>query len=119
MFLISTAMKRSYDPRLEAGLGAELRHMSDSALFALPKVELHCHLELAFRRSTLKQWAVERGMNVGEDAAFDEAFLVKAPMQVPSVLHKFLNTRDVIDTEDKVEQLTYEVCADSPINVRA
>ncbi len=87
--------------------------MSDAALFSLPKVELHCHLELAFRRSTLKRWAVDRGMDVSDDAAFDEAFLVKSPMEdLPSVLHKFLNTRDVIDTEDKVEQLTYEVCAD-------
>ena len=87
--------------------------MSDAALFSLPKAELHCHLELAFRRSTLKRWAVDRGMDVGDDAAFDKAFLVKAPMEdLPSVLHKFLNTRDVIDTEDKVEQLTYEVCAD-------
>ena len=55
----------------------------------------------------------EKGMDVRQDADFERAFLVKTPMQdLPSVLHKFLNTRDVIDTEDKVEQLTYEVCAD-------
>ncbi|MEC8362186.1 MAG: hypothetical protein VX002_07760, partial [Bacteroidota bacterium] len=94
-------MKQSYDPGVgSAGVGNELRHMSDAALFSLPKVELHCHLELAFRRSTLKRWAVDRGMDVSDDAAFDEAFLVKSPMEdLPSVLHKFLNTRDVIDTE--------------------
>ena len=87
--------------------------MSNNALFNLPKVELHCHLELAFRKATLKQWAQEKGMDVRQDADFERAFLVKTPMQdLPSVLHKFLNTRDVIDTEDKVEQLTYEVCAD-------
>ena len=31
---------------------------------------------------------------------------------LPTVLHKFLNTRDVIDTEAKVEQLTFEACED-------
>ena len=87
--------------------------MTDNALFQLPKVELHCHLELAFRKATLKQWAIEKGMAVEREADFEQEFLVKTPMQdLPSVLHKFLNTRDVIDTEEKVEQLTYEVCAD-------
>ena len=87
--------------------------MSDNALFQLPKVELHCHLELAFRKATLKQWALEKGMAVEREVDFERDFLVKTPMQdLPSVLHKFLNTRDVIDTEEKVEQLTYEVCAD-------
>ena len=56
---------------------------------------------------------MEKGMAVEREADFEREFLVKTPMQdLPSVLHKFLNTRDVIDTEEKVEQLTYEVCAD-------
>ena len=79
----------------------------------MPKVELHCHLELAFRRKTLQQWALAKGMNVGSDEDFDREFLILNPMNdLPSVLHKFLNTRDVIDSEDKVEQLTFEVCED-------
>ena len=87
--------------------------MHSDALFTMPKVELHCHLELAFRRKTLQQWAIQRGMDVSNDADFDREFLVLEPMQdLPSVLHKFLNTRDVINTEDKVEQLTFEVCED-------
>lgn len=87
--------------------------MSDQDLFSIPKVELHCHLELTFRRSTLQAWAVDMGMDVQNDSDFAQAFLVKEPMaDLPSVLHKFLNTRDVIDTEAKVEQLTYEACAD-------
>ena len=87
--------------------------MQSDALFTMPKVELHCHLELAFRRKTLQQWAIQRGMDVSNDADFDREFLVLEPMQdLPSVLHKFLNTRDVINTEDKLEQLTFEVCED-------
>jgi adenosine deaminase len=95
--------------------------MRDNDLLLLPKVELHCHLELAFRKATLRNWAREKGMTVDPYEAFEDAFLVKAPMQdLPSVLHKFLNARDVIDTEDKVEQLTYDVCEDMHVtsNVR-
>ena len=95
--------------------------MTDHDLFSLPKVELHCHLELAFRKATLRNWAREKGMTVDPYDAFERAFLVKEPMQdLPSVLHKFLNARDVIDTEEKVEQLTYDVCEDMHVvsNVR-
>ncbi len=79
----------------------------------MPKVELHCHLELAFRKSTLRRWALDKGMEVAREEDFDREFLIKAPMDdLPTVLHKFLNTRDVIDTEAKVEQLTFEACED-------
>ena len=87
--------------------------MSYEDLKHMPKVELHCHLELAFRKSTLRGWALEKGMDVAREEDFDREFLIKAPMDdLPTVLHKFLNTRDVIDTEAKVEQLTFEACED-------
>ena len=87
--------------------------MSYDDLKRMPKVELHCHLELAFRKSTLRRWALEKGMDVARQEDFDRKFLIKEPMSdLPSVLHKFLNTRDIVDTEAKVEQLTFEVCED-------
>ena len=87
--------------------------MSYEDLKHMPKVELHCHLELAFRKATLRGWALEKGMAVAREVDFDREFLIKEPMDdLPSVLHKFLNTRDVIDTEAKVEQLTFEACED-------
>ena len=48
--------------------------MSDHALMSMPKVELHCHLELAFRKKTLQQWAVDLGMAVGNQDDFDQPF---------------------------------------------
>ena len=76
-------------------------------------MELHCHLELAFRKATLRGWALDKGMAVAREEDFDREFLIKEPMDdLPTVLHKFLNTRDVIDTEAKVEQLTFEACED-------
>ena len=87
--------------------------MSYDDLKHMPKVELHCHLELAFRKATLRGWALEKGMSVAHDEDFDREFLIKEPMDdLPTVLQKFLNTRDVIDTEAKVEQLTFEACED-------
>lgn len=87
--------------------------MSNDDLKRMPKVELHCHLELAFRKATLRGWALEKGMAVAREEDFDREFLIKTPMDdLPSVLHKFLNTRDVIDTEAKVERLTFETCED-------
>ena len=83
------------------------------AIQAMPKVELHCHLELAIRQDTLKTFALERGYDVADDAKFAEAFLIQSPMgELPSVLHKFLNTRDVLDAADCIEQVTFEVCED-------
>ncbi|MAI24061.1 MAG: adenosine deaminase [Crocinitomicaceae bacterium] len=85
----------------------------DSAIRAMPKVELHCHLELAIRQTTLKRFALERGYAVADDEKFAEAFLIQSPMgELPSVLHKFLNTRDVLDSADCIEQVTFEVCED-------
>ena len=87
--------------------------MSKDELKRMPKVELHCHLELAFRKATLRGWALDKGMEVTRAKDFDREFLIKSPMDdLPSVLHKFLNTRDVIDTEAKVERLTFEACED-------
>ena len=93
----------------------------DSVIRSMPKVELHCHLELAIRQTTLKRFALERGYAVADDEKFAEAFLIQSPMgELPSVLHKFLNTRDVLDSADCIEQVTFEVCEDMYIqsNVR-
>ena len=52
--------------------------MSDHALMSMPKVELHCHLELAFRKKTLQQWAVDLGMAVGNKTILTKPFLSRS-----------------------------------------
>ncbi len=87
----------------------------------MPKVELHCHLELAIRQSTLREFGLKGGLNVGTPDAFSNAFLIHEPMgELKSVLHKFLNTRDVITEEEWMERVAFEVCEDMYIgsNVR-
>ena len=91
------------------------------AIQAMPKVELHCHLELAIRQSTLKEFALQRGYDVADEGQFSDAFLIREPMgELPSVLHKFLNTRDVLDSVECLERVAFEVCEDMHLksNVR-
>ena len=74
------------------------------ALQDMQKVELHCHLELALRQSTLRELAAIQGHDVRTAGVFEAEFLIEKPMgKLPEVLHKFLNTRDVIDSEDWME----------------
>jgi adenosine deaminase len=86
---------------------------SSEELKLMPKVELHCHLELAIRSNTLREFAQVSGLDVSTDEAFAEAFLIQKPMgELKSVLHKFLNTRNVITQEDWMERIAFEACED-------
>jgi adenosine deaminase len=80
---------------------------------AAPKAELHCHLELAVRPSTLREAALAMGMNVASDEAFEQAFLIRQPMgNLTEVLNKFLHTRDVLASEALMERVAFEICED-------
>ena len=92
-----------------------------TAIRSLPKVELHCHLELALRQRTLREMAESQGFDILSEQAFSDAFLIQNPMgALPDVLHKFLNTRDVINSEAWMERIAFEVCEDMYVhsNVR-
>ena len=92
--------------------------MNEHAAYAdLKKVELHCHLELAFRPSTLKHWALQAGLQVESDADFARHFLIREPMSdLPTVLRKFLDVRDLLASEEMLEQLAFEVCEDMHVH---
>jgi adenosine deaminase len=82
-------------------------------LFNLPKVELHCHLELAFRASTMMEWALEDGIEIESEADFAREFLILEPMaDLPTVLNKFLHTRDRLSSLERIERLAFEACED-------
>jgi adenosine deaminase len=83
------------------------------ALQRMQKVELHCHLELALRMSTLRELAANQGHDVQKEGVFESEFLIQKPMgELRDVLHKFLNTRDVIVSEAWMERIAFEVCED-------
>lgn len=91
-----------------------LKHTDQFPLLkSMPKVELHCHLELSIRQSTLREFALQNGLNVTSEQDFADAFLIQEPMgALKSVLHKFLNTRNVITQEQWMERVAFEVCED-------
>lgn len=81
----------------------------------IKKVELHCHLELAYRKSTLLEWAIEDGDFSADldQTLFEDKYLVLSPMtDLPSVLHKFLASRDRLKSLERIERLAFEVCED-------
>ena len=91
----------------------KLPSSSIEAIQGMQKVELHCHLELALRKSTLRELAANQGHDVQTEGVFESEFLIQKPMgELRDVLHKFLNTRDVIVSEAWMERIAFEVCED-------
>ena len=86
--------------------------MTDDALRALPKVELHCHLELTARPALLKELLAAKGRSVSE-AEFCRDYLITEPVgDLPTLLNIFLCHRDLLDSTEVVERMTYECCED-------
>ena len=90
--------------------------MTDDALRALPKVELHCHLELTARPSLLKELLSAKGRSLSEEA-FRRDLLITEPVgDLPTLLNIFLGHRDLLDSAEVVERMTYECCEDMSRN---
>lgn len=86
--------------------------MHDEALRALPKVELHCHLELTARHALLKELLSAKGRRI-DDAQFRKEYLITEPVgDLPTLLNIFLGHRDLLDSPEVVERMTYECCED-------
>lgn len=88
--------------------------ISRSDLVELPKVELHRHLELAVRHSTIRELAPMAGFQIQSEADFRSKFLITEPMSdLGSVLNKFLDTQKLLSTEDILERVAFEACEDA------
>ena len=86
--------------------------MDDDALIALPKVELHCHLELTARQELLRELLSAKGLRP-DDASFREGYLITEPVgDLPTLLNIFLGHRDLLDSPEVIERMTYECCED-------
>ncbi len=89
--------------------------MTLEQLRAIPKVELHRHLECSLRPSTLRELLGGAGLEVPTDQAkFDLKYLVTQPMDdLEAVLGKFLATQGVLSTEDVLTRITFEAIEDA------
>ena len=81
---------------------------------SIPKVELHQHLELSVRHSTIKELAPALGIELPDENAFRQGFIIDEPMNdLGSVLNKFLDTQKLWNSEEILERITFEVCEDA------
>jgi adenosine deaminase len=80
----------------------------------LPKVELHRHLELSLRRSTIEELAPSIGIHIRSDADYKKHFLIDEPMSKLSlVLNKFLDTQKLLRSKEILERIAFEACEDA------
>lgn len=89
--------------------------MPQTDLRLLPKVELHRHVELTLRLSTLRELAPQAGIEVpADDAALKKELLVTEPMSdLATVLKKFLATQKILRSEEILTRITYETIEDA------
>lgn len=80
----------------------------------LPKVELHRHLELSLRKSTILELAPKHGFLLNSPGAYEHHFVIQEPMKdLGSVLHKFLDTQKLFSSKEILERIAYEACEDA------
>jgi adenosine deaminase len=84
-------------------------------LRAIPKVELHRHLEGAIRFSTLLEFSKKMGVQIpSEPMQQKKMFLVQEPMQdLASVLNKFWATQAILASEEILARVTFEAIEDA------
>jgi adenosine deaminase len=84
-------------------------------LRAIPKVDLHRHLDCSMRWSTMVELAPQVGLGLPLDyAAQRDAFLVTDQMKdLGAVLKKFLNAQKLLSSEEILSRLAFEACEDA------
>lgn len=90
-------------------------NLSIQEIRALPKVDLHRHLDCSMRWSTMLEIATTLGLDYPANPKLQQShFLVTEPMEnLEAVLNKFLTTQKLLASEEILERLAYEVCEDA------
>jgi len=79
----------------------------------IPKAEIHSHLELCLRKSTIQELAPQFGIELQTDQDYYDRFVISEPMKdLGAVLNKFLDTQKLLASEEILERITYEACED-------
>lgn len=87
---------------------------TDEILQALPKTDLHCHLDGSLRIETLIELAAERGVALPSDTAdgLRELVFKESYRDLPDYLHGFAYTCAVMTDAEALERIAYELGQD-------
>ncbi|MHB1194503.1 MAG: adenosine deaminase [Longimicrobiales bacterium] len=100
--------------RKDGGPGLDVEPASDAFLLALPKAELHVHLDGSLRAATMAELARERGVGMPWRDAEDLAthMLVSDAHSLEEYLARFVLTLAVMQDRDALERIAYELAED-------
>ena len=87
---------------------------SEALLAALPKTDLHCHLDGSLRLETLIELAKDRKVKLPSDTAdgLRELVFKESYRDLPDYLHGFAYTCAVLTDEEALERTAYELGQD-------
>lgn len=86
----------------------------DASIQKIVKAEIHSHLELCMRPSTIMELAPQFGIEIPNEAAYRERFVISEPMKdLGAVLGKFLDPQKLLASSEILERITFEACEDA------
>ncbi len=95
---------------------ANQKELTIEDIRAMPKTDLHCHLDGSLRVSTMLELTKERGMKLPADNEADLRKIVEAGANVKSLadyLRAFDITLSVMQDEESIERIAFELCEDA------
>lgn len=94
--------------------GLDVAMFTSDVIRALPKTDLHCHLDGSLRLSTLIELAKEQGVTLPSytEEGLRELVFKESYRDLPDYLHGFAYTCAVLSSPESIERVAYELGQD-------